>query len=221
MPAPAGRAVKGSRMASAAAPCYAPGMPAPDAVPPETMERLRRFADLLATWTRRINLVAPGDRHAIWQRHVVDGLRLLPLIPPGTARGIDLGSGGGVPGLVLAIASGVPFDLVESDRRKCVFLAEAARETGAPVRIHAARIEECGLEPASLVTARALAPLPALLDLAAPLTAPGGTMLFHKGARAEAEIEAARAAWGFDLVRHGPADSPVLAITRARATADA
>ena len=185
----------------------------PAALSPETTDRLRAYADLLLTWTRRINLVSAADAGRIWDRHVVDSLRLLPLIPPGTARAIDLGSGGGLPGLVLAIAGGVPFDLVESDARKCAFLREAARVTGAPVQIHASRIESCGLPPAPLVTARALAPLPALLALAVPLLAPGGTMLLFKGMRAEAELDTARAGWRFGLRIHGSADSPILAIT--------
>ncbi len=182
----------------------------PDTLPPDTEERLRLYADLLASWTRRINLVSTSDRAVIWTRHVADSLRLLPLLPPGAARAIDLGSGGGLPGLVLAIAAGIPFDLVESDQRKAAFLREAARVTAAPVRVHAARIESCGLLPAPLVTARALAPLPALLALAVPLLAPGGTLLFPKGARAAAELAAARTEWSFELRQHGTAESPVL-----------
>ena len=78
-------------------------MPAVPTLPPETTERLRAFAALLAAWTRRINLVSSSDRDVIWTRHVQDSLRLLPLIPPGTVRAIDLGSGAGLPGLVLAV----------------------------------------------------------------------------------------------------------------------
>ena len=153
----------------------------------------------------------------IWSRHVQDSLRLVPLVPAGLPRAIDLGSGGGLPGLVLSIATGVPFDLVESDRRKAAFLMEAARLTGAPVTVHAARIEACGLAPAGLVTARALAPLPALLALAAPLLAAGGAMLLPKGAGARAEIAAAREGWAFELETvDGPAH-PILVLRRPRA----
>ena len=194
-------------------------MPAPPSLPPETEERLRAYAALLATWTRRINLVSNADQATIWTRHVQDSLRLLPLVPPGTPRAIDLGSGGGLPGLVLAIAMGIPFDLVESDRRKAAFLTEAARVTRAPVRVHATRIETCGLDPAPLVTARALAPLPALLALAAPLLSPGGTMLFPKGARAAEELEAARAAWSFTVRQDGPPDGPILVLSGVQAAA--
>ena len=144
---------------------------------------------------------------------MLDSLRLLPFIPAGTARAIDLGSGAGLPGLVLAVASGIPFDLVESDRRKAAFLTEAQRVTGAPVAVHCARIEEAAIPPAPLVTARALAPLDRLLDLAAPLLAPGGTGLFLKGARVADELEAARLHWRMQVRREGPADQPILIIT--------
>ena len=182
-------------------------------MPDSAHERLRAYAALLATWTRRINLVSRADADQLWPRHIEDSLRLLPLIPPGTDRALDLGSGAGLPGLVLALASGVPFDLVEADRRKAAFLREAARLTGAPVAVHATRIEALPPGRWPLITARALAPLPALLRLAAPYLAPGGTLLFPKGARASEEIEAARQTWSFDLERHGAADGPVLAIT--------
>ena len=162
-------------------------------LPPDVVERLRAYAALLGQWTKTINLVAPGED--IWSRHVLDSLRLLPLIPAGTGRAIDLGSGAGLPGLVLALASGIPFDLVESDRRKAAFLAEAQRVTGAPVQVHCARIEAAPVPPAQLVTARALAPLDRLLGLAAPLLAPGGTGLFPKGARAAADLAEARRNW--------------------------
>jgi len=181
----------------------------------ETLDRLHAYAALLEKWTAAINLVGAADRGQIWSRHVQDSLSLLPLIPPGTARGMDLGSGAGLPGLVLAIATGIPFDLVESDRRKAVFLQEAARITAAPVQVHAARIEALALPPAQLVTARALAPLDALLAYAAPLLAPGGTALFPKGANAAAELEQARRNWDMQVVEHASPGQPgvILAIT--------
>jgi 16S rRNA (guanine527-N7)-methyltransferase len=198
-------------MASPARPCYAGRMSAPP-LSSDTEARLRAYAELLASWTRRINLVSAADQASLWTRHVQDSLRLAPLVPPGTPRAIDLGSGGGLPGLVLAIATAVPFDLVEADRRKCAFLMEAARLTRAPVRVHTARIESCVLEPAPLITARALAPLPALLALAAPLLAPGGVLLLPKGARSGEELAAARETWSFTLDTEGPPDTPILII---------
>lgn len=159
--------------------------------------------------------MSPGDRDALWSRHVGDSLRLLPLIPPGADRGIDLGSGAGLPGLVLAVASGLPFDLVESDRRKAAFLQEAARATGATVTVRCQRIEDGGIPPAPLVTARALAPLPRLLGYAHALLRPGGACLFPKGAELEGEL-AGCAAWRMRVERFPAPDragSFVLRIT--------
>jgi 16S rRNA (guanine527-N7)-methyltransferase len=157
--------------------------------------RLRVFAELLLRWNGTLNLIAPKDAPVIWERHVEDSLQLAPLIPAGVERAVDLGSGGGFPGLVLAIATGVRFDLIESDRRKSSFLRTAIMETGAPATVHACRIEDARLPPAPLVTARALAPLGRLLGMAAPLLAPGGTCLLLKGAKAADEITEARAGW--------------------------
>ena len=186
--------------------CYPPRM-----LTPETEQRLRDYAALLQTWTRRINLVSAADQPNIWSRHVLDSLRLVPLIPAGTDRAIDLGSGAGLPGLVLAIATGISFELIESDQRKAAFLREAARLTGAPVAVHTTRIEETAIAPAAVVTARALAPLDKLLPMAVPHLAPGGVMIFPKGTRAAEEVAAARRGWSFGLSIEGGA-SPILLI---------
>jgi 16S rRNA (guanine527-N7)-methyltransferase len=161
----------------------------------ETRERLDRLASLLIKWNPRINLIAPRDLSDLWGRHIGDSLQLAPLIDPRPARAIDLGSGAGFPGLVLAIATAVPFDLIEADQRKAAFLREAARITNAPARIHATRIEAADIPPAPLITARALAPLPKLLSLAAPFLAPGGTCLFLKGTSARSELTDAAREW--------------------------
>lgn len=158
-------------------------------------ETLANFAALLLRWNRTVNLVAPKDEATLWQRHIADSLQLVPLMGPLPDRAIDLGSGAGFPGMVLAIATGVPFDLIEADKRKAAFLLEAARVTGAPVRIHASRIEAAPVPPAPLVTARAVAPLPKLLALAAPLLAPDGTCLFLKGSNVRTELTQAATQW--------------------------
>src|SRR5689334_9630795 len=144
----------------------------------ETQEALQRFASLLLRWNRTVNLISRSDEPHLWQRHIADSLQLLPLMHPAPSHGIDLGSGAGFPGLVLALASGIHFDLVDGDQRKCAFLREAARVTGAPVDIHCTRVEAALLKPAPLVTARALAPLAKLLDIAARLSSDGGQFLF-------------------------------------------
>ena len=187
-----------------------------NAVPRETAERLQQFAALVQKWTKSINLVSQGDRDHLWPRHIGDSLRFVPLIPTGTPRGMDLGSGAGFPGLVVALATGIPFDLVEADSRKAAFLIEAQRVTGAPVQVHCTRIEELSLPRVPLITARALAPLPALAAHAHRLLIPGGTALFAKGARVEDEIAQAEKHWRMRIKRFnhgGGADSTILAVT--------
>jgi 16S rRNA (guanine527-N7)-methyltransferase len=169
----------------------------------DTETRLRQFADLVESWSAKINLVSRGDRSLIWSRHVADSRALIAHIPAGTRRAIDLGSGAGFPGMVLAIETGIAFTLIESDTRKAIFLREAARHTGAPVIVVNARIETAMVEPAMLITARALAPLPELLALAAPHLARGGVCLFPKGRSAEIELTAAKRLWHM-VVEHAP-----------------
>jgi 16S rRNA (guanine527-N7)-methyltransferase len=167
----------------------------------ETTERLTAYVDLLLTWNRKINLIGRADEALVWQRHIEDGLQLVPLVPAQAHAAIDLGSGGGLPGLVLAIATGLRYDLVEADQRKAAFLREAARVTGASVAVHAVRIEDARIPPADLITARALAPLRHLLALAFPFIAPDGVALFPKGAAAEQELTDARREWNMRVER--------------------
>jgi 16S rRNA (guanine527-N7)-methyltransferase len=172
------------------------------AVPRETTERLREFVDLLLRWNRRVNLVGARSGEDIWQRHVVDSLQLLPLLPPASRALLDIGSGGGFPGFVLAAATGWPVDLVESDKRRAAFLTEAAARLGLPgVRVHAERIEDVTIPKAELLTARALAPLPTLLHHAHALLAHDGTAVFPKGRTAEEELTAASRDWMMQVER--------------------
>jgi len=159
------------------------------------LSRLDLYADLLLRWNRTINLISRADEADLWPRHIADALQLRPYMPSGVPHAIDLGSGAGLPGLVLSIATDTRFHLIEADIRKATFLREAARETGASVTIHACRIEAAALDPAQLIIARALAPLPNLLALAAPMLAPGGACLFPKGQNAEAELTDAARGW--------------------------
>jgi 16S rRNA (guanine527-N7)-methyltransferase len=183
----------------------------PNEVPRET---LAPFLELLLRWNRTVNLIAPRDETLLWERHVLDSLQLVPFICPATCRAIDLGSGAGFPGLVLALATGVPFDLIESDQRKAAFLREAIRITNAPARVHACRIEEANVPPASLITARALAPLPRLLTLTAPLLTPDGTCLFLKGANTDVELTDAAARWHMHVERTPSRTAPNAFILR-------
>jgi 16S rRNA (guanine527-N7)-methyltransferase len=186
----------------------------PGDVPRETRARLDAFATLLLRWNRVINLIARGDEPEIWQRHIADSLQLVPFISPGTARAIDLGTGGGFPGLALAIATQIPFDLVEADQRKAAFLREAGRALGVKVTVHAVRAEAVKLEPAPLITSRALAPLPRLLTLSAPLLSPGGICLFLKGVNVESELTSAAREWHMHVERVTSQTAPGASILR-------
>jgi 16S rRNA (guanine527-N7)-methyltransferase len=174
----------------------------------ETMGRLEAYAALLAEWSGRINLVGRSTLADPWRRHFLDSAQLLPLIPSGARRLVDLGSGAGFPGLVLAIL-GVPgVELIEADRRKAIFLREAARIAGVEVTLRACRIESVAPQAADVVTARGCAPLDRLLPLAERFIGPQTTCLFLKGAQAEEELTAAGKAWTMKVSRHPSRSDP-------------
>jgi len=168
----------------------------------ETEERLAILADLLVRWTRRINLVALDTVADLQRRHIEDSAQLLPLAPADWRHWADLGSGAGFPGLVIAIlAQDLPGErrvtLVESDGRKSAFLRTVLRETGVTADILTERIETLPPLVADVVSARALAPLPRLLEFAAPHMAPGAMAIFPKGRRADDEVKDALERWRF------------------------
>jgi 16S rRNA (guanine(527)-N(7))-methyltransferase RsmG len=184
-------------------------------VPRETEARLQEYLALLIRWNARINLVAGDNADALWQRHVLDSVQLAPLLPAADGPLVDLGSGAGFPGLVLALISERETHLVEADRRKCAFLQEAARILALPrVIIHPARIEATALPPAAVVTARALAPLPDLLRHAHRILAPDGVALFPKGRSVEQELTAAAAGWTMYTERFRSRTEPASTILR-------
>ena len=169
----------------------------------ETLDRLTAYADLLAKWQAKINLVGPATLPDLWRRHMLDSAQLATLIEPAKPRRwVDLGSGAGFPGLVLAIMGVGEVHLVESDQRKCAFLREAARITGTDVKIHALRIETLAPLEADVITARALAPLEKLLDWAAPHRTTHTIHLIPKGKEAEAELTRAAQRYTLDVKRH-------------------
>jgi 16S rRNA (guanine527-N7)-methyltransferase len=196
-------------------------------VPRETIHRLTRYAELLNLWQKSTNLVGPSALTNLWSRHFADSAQLRSLAPDARLW-LDLGSGAGFPGLVVAILqTGQPdfrMHLVESNRKKCAFLAEVIRAVEAPVDIHAMRIEELAekaqhLRP-DVVSARALAPSPRLFELASPFFGQGTRGLFLKGRETEAEIEAAKAGWSFACRLHPSLtaqDSHIVEITNLRA----
>jgi 16S rRNA (guanine527-N7)-methyltransferase len=161
----------------------------------ETLERLTVHLDLLRRWQPAINLVGPATLADPWRRHFLDSAQLVKFLPDGAASLADLGSGAGFPGMVLALL-GVPgVHLIEANRRKAQFLREVARATGARVAIHVARIEQMQGWPADVITARALAPLPRLLELAQGFLSADSVGLLLKGRSAERELTEARGSW--------------------------
>lgn len=196
-----------------------------EALPPvvvsrETADRIEAFVPLLLRWNARINLIAPMTEAAVRQRHVADSLQLLPLVPPGEGPLGDLGSGGGFPGLVLAMAVERPVHLVESDRRKAAFLQTAAAALGLHhVQVHAERIEAVTLPPLAVLTARALAPLEKMLPWAERLLAPDGVAIFPKGRTALEEMQAAASGWTMSAERFKSstdADASIFRLSRIR-----
>ena len=176
------------------------------AVSRETMTALETYVALLAKWQKAINLVSAASLPDVWRRHLLDSAQLLPLLAPAAAHdgGItDLGSGAGFPGLVLAILSGRPTHLVESDQRKAAFLLEVARATGCAgrVTVHAARVEALTPWTAGTITARALADLDQLLAWSAPFRGPDTVCIFPKGGKAEDELTAASRVWNMAVER--------------------
>ena len=158
----------------------------------ETSQRLDRFAELLLTWQRTTNLIAPSTIPHLWTRHIADSLQLLEFAPDARVW-IDLGSGGGLPGLVVACAlagePGASVHLVESNAKKAAFLREAQRVTGSPAIVHAERIEDFAERfegKADVVTARALAPLNLLLDQSFPLLGKSRALGLFPGAKCRA-----------------------------------
>lgn len=168
-------------------------------VTPEVLDRLQRYADLLVKWQARINLVGPSTLATLWERHMLDSAQLAGHLPPGPV--LDLGSGAGFPGLVLAIMRGGPVHLVESDGRKCAFLREVARVTGADAVVHNVRIESLAPFPVAAITARALAPLAKLLEMGEKFLHPAVHCLFLKGRGGEEELTEARKDWMMTVER--------------------
>jgi len=180
----------------------------------ETTQRLSAYAALLVKWQARINLISATTIGDLWRRHMLDSAQLLPLLPPGTTILVDLGSGAGFPGLVLSILGVPEVHLIESDQRKCVFLAEAARAAGIAPVIHNKRIESIDGVSAGVVTARACAPLDQLLTYAQRILWQDGKALFLKGAAVEEELTAAHKNWTMDVERLPSASDPTGCILR-------
>jgi 16S rRNA (guanine527-N7)-methyltransferase len=174
-------------------------------VPRETVDKLVIYVQLLKQWQKAVNLVAPSTLEQIWHRHFADSAQILPYAPE-SRLWVDLGSGGGFPGLVIAILlanhENRHVHLIESNGRKCAFLSEVVRKTGAPATVHAGRIEDIvragTIGKADVVSSRALAPLVSLLGMACGFFGENSVGLFLKGREARQEIAEAAKVWRFD-----------------------
>ena len=159
-----------------------------------------RYRELLEDWSGKMNLVGPSALRAFWRRHALDSAQLLPL-EPAALRWTDVGSGAGLPGIVLAILGrdrpGMTVQLVESMQKRCAFLQAVVGELELPATVTLGRVEALRNAEADVVTARAVAPLPRLLDHTQAVLKRGAVGLFHKGRKVEEEIEEALQSWRF------------------------
>ena len=182
----------------------------------ETLDRLDQVIATLDVWRQKSNLIGPKEWPQIWTRHVGDSWQLLDHIPE-TARVVDLGSGAGFPGLMIAAArpSG-HVTMVESVGKKCAFLRAAIDAAGLPASVHQGRVEAAPPISAEFVTARAFAPMPKLLDYAAPWLRKGAVGVFPKGERWKEELTAARQRWNFayEAIQSRSGGSGVILIVR-------
>lgn len=191
----------------------------------ETLADLEAFGELVTKWTPKINLIGRSTIDCIWDRHVLDSVQLYRFAPGHYGKWVDIGSGGGFPGIVMAIIAKVAqpeaeFILIESDQRKSAFLRTAAREFNLPLTVIAQRIEETPPQEADVVSARALTALSGLLSFTQCHLKPSGLALFHKGRQSRQEVLEARKNWSFALEDHASITDPdarILAIQRINA----
>ncbi len=168
----------------------------------ETFERLEVFSEVLTKWNPKINLVSRKSLEDLWTRHILDSVQVFE-IAPNAKTWLDIGSGGGLPGIIVAIlvaekSPETKVTLMESDQRKCAFLRNAARECGVQVTVKSQRIEEAEPESADIMSARALADLDILLGYSERHLKSGGTAVFPKGVNWKKEVDNARNRWRFD-----------------------
>ena len=170
----------------------------------ETLDRLKVFADVLKKWNPKINLVSKRSLEDLWVRHIADSVQVFKLAPKAVDHWVDIGSGGGFPGVIAAIIAAdespkTAFTLIESDQRKSAFLRNAARECGVDVRVISKRIEQVEAQNADVLSARALADLSDLLNFSQLHLAQTGTALFPKGENWKKEVDKSLNEWRFDF----------------------
>ncbi|MEP0155178.1 16S rRNA (guanine(527)-N(7))-methyltransferase RsmG [Pseudophaeobacter sp.] len=170
----------------------------------ETIERLEKFEEVLLKWNPRINLVSKSSLTDLWQRHIVDSVQVFTCVEDAGESWLDIGSGGGFPGIVVAIMAAerslkTKVTLIESDQRKSAFLRTAARECGVSISVLTERIEQTVPQNADILSARAVADLDALLEFSQRHLAVGGTAVFPKGVNWKKEVDKAAQRWRFDV----------------------
>ncbi len=179
----------------------------------ETLDRFNLYVQLVKKWNPHINLVSRTSVKDIWSRHLLDSVQIYDIIPVKVGLCVDMGSGGGFPGIVVAIMAaekdpGLNITLIESDQRKSTFLRQALRELGLHVEVISQRIECVPNLQASVITARALTSLNNLCAYADRHLEDGGIALFHKGESWKKEVDDARLAWSFSLTEHKSKTDP-------------
>ncbi len=186
----------------------------------ETADDLIGFETLFKKWSKAINLASPNTLETLWERHILDSVQVFRLAPQ-AKQWLDLGSGGGFPGIVLAVMlkqTGGAIRLVESNGKKSAFLRNALAQFQAPGRVVNTRIESCYdlIQAPEIITARALASLDKLFELTEPWMTKGAKALFQKGRDYQREVDESLINWKFDLIRHESAieaDSVILEIS--------
>ena len=173
----------------------------------ETLDRLQIYVDMLVKWQKAINLVAPATLPDAWSRHIVDSAQIFPLAAKSSGKWLDMGSGGGFPGLVCAIIAAekspdISFHFIESDLRKCAFLRDVARQVGISINVMSRRIEDAPPQNADIISARALSDLSKLCTLSYRHLATDGQCLFLKGQSAPQEIDTAKESWQMSIKTH-------------------
>jgi 16S rRNA (guanine527-N7)-methyltransferase len=175
----------------------------------ETLDRLKRYAGLLADWNTRHNLDSSGSMADVWKRHFWDSAQIVDFIPEHAKTLVDLGSGAGFPGLVLAtLRPDLRITLIEATRKKYDFLKVVARDLGLTVNLRNERIEDVAPERFDVITARACAPLPRLLSYAQRFWARGSVALFHKGQNLASELTEAHKSWRIQTEQHSSRSDP-------------
>ena len=182
----------------------------------ESLDRLEIYVRLLLEWQKHINLIAPSTIGVVWQRHVIDSLQLLPYLPQGTTAIADLGSGAGLPALILAATQPATVHMYEANAKKAAFLSEALRQMKCAGVVHRERLEPqkapAEMPKVQVVTARAFAPLPLLLNLASPFLQAGAIGLFHKGQDIDTELNEAARTWQITSESHTSVTDPLAVI---------